>query len=195
MPESTSPAALAALLASRRSTPSRLLRAPGPDHDTLLRMLQLAVHVPDHGKLEPWRFLLVEGGARARLGELLAGRHAKADAAVAEAALEKDRQRFLHAPTIVVVVGRIDPDHRIPAQEQLLSGACACFSLLLAAHAHGFGAQWLTGWAAYDAEVCAGLGLGVNERILGFVHIGSTDALPPERPRADPAQLLERWNG
>lgn len=183
------------LLFTRRSTPSRLLHAPGPDEATLLELLRAAVHVPDHGKLAPWRFVVVEGDARARLGELLAGRHQAIVAEASEASSEKERQRFLHAPTIVVVVGRIDPDHRIPEQEQLLSGGCACFSLLLAAHAHGFGAQWLTGWAAYDPEVAARLGLAGGERVLGFIHIGTSGATAPGRPRPDPATLLERWHG
>lgn len=183
------------LLLSRRSTPSRLLHAPGPDEATLLELLRAAVHVPDHGKLAPWRFVLVEGDARARLGELLAERHRATVAEASEASIGKERQRFLHAPSIVVVVGRIDPDHRVPAQEQLLSGGSACFSLLLAAHAHGFGAQWLTGWAAYDPHVAARLGLAEGECILGFIHIGTIEATPPDRPRPDPAALLERWHG
>jgi nitroreductase len=132
------------LLLSRRSTPSRLLGPPGPDEATLLELLGAAVHVPDHGKLAPWRFVLVEGDARARLGEVLAERHRATVTEASQTSLEKERQRFLHAPTVIVAVGRIDPGHRIPEQEQLLSGGCACFSLLLAAHAHGFGAQWLT---------------------------------------------------
>lgn len=183
------------LLFSRRSTPSRLLGAPGPDEATLLELLRAAVHVPDHGKLTPWRFVLVEGDARVRLGEILAERHRDIVVEASEASLEKERNRFLSAPTVVVAVGRIDPDHRIPAQEQLLSGGCACFSLLLAAHARGFGAQWLTGWAAYDPHVAARLGLADGECILGFIHIGTTDATPPDRPRPDPAELLERWHG
>ena len=183
------------LLFSRRSTPSRLLGAPGPDEATLLELLRAAVHVPDHGKLTPWRFVLVEGDARVRLGEILADRHGEIVAEASEASLEKERNRFLSAPTIVVAVGRIDPDHRIPAQEQLLSGGCACFSLLLAAHALGFGAQWLTGWAAYDPQVAARLGLAEGECILGFIHIGTTEATPPDRPRPDPAAVLERWHG
>ena len=183
------------LLKTRRSVKPVELSGPGPTAAELDTILTVASRVPDHGKLTPWRFVLVEGDARVRLGEILADRHGEIVAEASEASLEKERNRFLSAPTIVVAVGRIDPDHRIPAQEQLLSGGCACFSLLLAAHALGFGAQWLTGWAAYDPQVAARLGLAEGECILGFIHIGTTEATPPDRPRPDPAAVLERWHG
>lgn len=183
------------LLASRRSVPSRQLGPPAPDDATLQDMLQLAVRVPDHGKLAPWRFLLVRGDARQRLGQLLAERHLELEPDLADALLEKDRQRFACAPVVVVVIGRIDEHHRIPAQEQLLSGGCVCLSLLLAAHGHGYGAQWLTGWAAYDRAIAGRLGLADDERVLGFIHIGTAAEIPAERPRPDAAGLTEEWHG
>lgn len=183
------------LLTTRRSTPSRLLAAPGPDQAVLEAMLAEAVRVPDHGKLVPWRFLLVRGAARQRLGELLARRRLELEPAAAEAVVDKDRQRFGHAPLVVVVAGRLDPDNRIPVQEQLLSGGCVCFSLLLAAHARGFGAQWLTGWAAYDRVIASHLGLEDAEHVLGFIHIGTAAEPAPERARPDPRALTREWNG
>lgn len=177
-------------LMRRHSTPSRLLGEPGPDRAQLQRLLQAAVHVPDHGRLAPWRFIAVRGEQRARLGALLALRTIERDPAAPAAVVEKDRQRFSHAPLVVVVVARTTVPHKIPEQEQLLSGGAACFSLLLAAEAMGFGAQWLTGWAAYDPGVAASLGLSAGERVLGFVHIGSVAEPVPDRERPDPSALL-----
>ena len=180
---------------ARRSTPSRLLHAPGPTDEQLSAMLAAAVHVPDHGKLTPWRFLRIAGEARAELGRRLATRQAERDPQAPAAVLDKDRERFNHAPVVVAVVACLVPGHKVPEQEQLLSAGCACFSLLLAAQALGFAAQWLTGWAAYDAAIGAQLGLAGHERVVGFVHIGSADEPAPERPRPDPRERLTDWTG
>lgn len=183
------PAGLA-ILDQRRSVPSRLLGLPGPDRQQLQRMLAAARRVPDHGKLAPWRFLLIEGEARIALGELLAMRALALDPNASPAALDKDRARFSFAPTIVAVIARLTPGHKVPEQEQLLSGGAVCFALLQAAQALGFGAQWLTGWAAYDGVILEKLGLGDNERVLGFIHIGTARGEAPERERPDPQSLL-----
>lgn len=182
-------------LDARRSTPSRLLGEPGPGPDQVLRMLASAVRVPDHGRLTPWRFLRIQGAARHRLGELLARRSRQRDPGASDAVVDKDRQRFSFAPLVVTVIGRIQPGHRIPEVEQVLSGGAVCFALLQAAQAMGFGAQWLTGWAAYDPEVRAALGLGADEQVLGFIHIGTPAEAVPERQRPDPAGLLDDWTG
>jgi nitroreductase len=176
-------------LAHRRSTPSRALAEPGPDPGQLDAMLRCAVHVPDHGRLTPWRFLLIRGEARATLGELLARRSLERFPGAAPASVEKDRMRFRHAPLVVCVVARLTPGHKVPEQEQLLSGGAACMSLLLAADALGFGAQWLTGWPAYDPVVLERLGVGADERVVGFIHVGSITEAAPERERPDPAAL------
>ena len=180
-------------LDTRRSVPSKQLGEPGPDHATLLRMLASAVRVPDHGKLVPFRFIRLQGEARHALGDLLAARtlHLQPDAA--DAVVEKDRARFSHAPVIVTVVARLTPGHKVPEQEQLLTAGSVCFALLQAAQALGFGAQWLTGWMAYDAAVAATLGLSADERIAGFIHIGTPKMEAPERERPDPALLLTDW--
>ncbi len=178
-----------AALLLRHSIPSRLLTGPGPDPAQLARMLACAVHVPDHGKLQPWRFLLVRGAARSSLGELLARRSVERHAGAAEASIEKDRMRFQHAPLVIAVIARLTPGHKVPEQEQLLSGGAACFSLLQAAQAEGFGAQWLTGWPAYDPAVLERLGVGGHERVLGFIHVGTAQAPGEERERPDPATL------
>jgi nitroreductase len=181
------------VLDTRRSVPSKQLGEPGPDHATLLRMLASAVRVPDHGKLVPFRFIRLQREARHALGDLLAARtlHLQPDAA--DAVVEKDRARFSHAPVIVIVVARLTPGHKVPEQEQLLTAGSVCFALLQAAQALGFGAQWLTGWMAYDAAVAATLGLSADERIAGFIHIGTPKMEAPERERPDPALLLTDW--
>ncbi|HEU0152566.1 MAG TPA: nitroreductase [Arenimonas sp.] len=180
-------------LRRRRSVPSRLLGEPGPSPDQVLAMLAEAVRVPDHGKLVPWRFLRIQGPDRATLGEILARRSLERDPQAAPAAVEKDRQRFSQAPLVLAVIGRLTPGHKVPEQEQLLSGGAVCFALLQAAQALGFGAQWLTGWAAYDPVVTARLGLVAGETVLGFIHVGTPSELAPERQRPDPAALLGDW--
>jgi nitroreductase len=180
-------------LDSRRSVPSRQLGGPGPDHPTLLRLLQSAVRVPDHGKRTPFRFLRIEGDARLALGAHLAQRSRARDPDASDSVIEKDRQRFSFAPVIVTVIAKLGPDAKIPEQERLLSAGCVCFALLQAAQATGFGAQWLTGWAAYDPEIRALLGIAADEVIAGFIHIGTPQAEAPERERPDPAALLTDW--
>ncbi|KAF1686438.1 nitroreductase [Pseudoxanthomonas broegbernensis] len=180
-------------LDQRRSVPSVLLGEPGPDEATLLRMLASAVRVPDHGRLVPFRFLRIHGQARHALGEFLAARTAQRQPDAPPAALDKERQRFSHAPLAVAVVARLQPGHKVPEQEQLLAAGCVCFALLQAAQALGFGAQWLTAWMAYDPEVARVLGLGEGERIAGFIHIGTAQRPVPERERPDPRALLTDW--
>lgn len=181
------------ILDARRSVPAKQLAEPGPDRDVLLRMLRSAVRVPDHGKRVPFRFLSIRGDARHALGERLAARALQRDPDAGAAALDKDRSRFSHAPLVVTVIAALGPDPKIPGQERLLSAGCACFALLQAAQAAGFGATWLTGWPAYDAEVARWLGLQRDERIVGFVHIGTPRLEVPERDRPDPRELLREW--
>ena len=176
-------------LNARRSVPSKQLGAPGPSDEQLHALLQCAVRVPDHGKLVPWRFVRIAGDQGPKLGDKLVAIQ-RARGVDDPAVLEKDRTRFAHAPLVLAVVGRILPGHKIPEQEQLLSGGCVCFNLLLGAQAQGFGAQWLTGWPAYDAEVGALLGLREHERVVGFIHVGTPREAAPERQRPDADALL-----
>lgn len=177
----------------RRSVPSKQLGDPGPDDPTLARMLQAAVRVPDHGKLVPFRFLRIRGDARFGLGERLVELTLAQDPEAPAAALEKERSRFSHAPLVITVIARLTPGHKVPEQEQLLSAGSVCFALLQAAQALGFGAQWLTGWMAYDRSIAELLGLQDNEKIVGFIHIGTAKLEAPERDRPDAAALLSDW--
>jgi len=188
------PPALHALDA-RRSVPAKQLGEPGPDPDTLLRMLTSAVRVPDHGKLVPYRFLRIAGDARHSLGAFLAERAVQRDPQVSAAQLDKDRQRFSHAPLIITVIASPRPNPKVPEAEQLMTAGCVCFALLQAAQALGFGAQWLTAWMAFDPAVHAHLGLAEGEQIAGFIHIGTPKTAVPERERPDPAALLQDWEG
>lgn len=188
------PPALHALDA-RRSVPAKQLGAPGPDPATLLRMLASAVRVPDHGKLVPYRFLRITGDARHSLGAFLAERALQRDPQVSPAQLDKDRQRFSHAPVIITVIASPRPNPKVPEAEQLMTAGCVCFALLQAAQALGFGAQWLTAWMAFDPAVHDHLGLAEGEQIAGFIHIGTPKTAVPERERPDPAALLQDWEG
>ena len=181
-------------LNARRSVPSRLLGLPGPDPAQEHAILEAAMRVPDHGKLTPWRILRLRGAHRMRLGELLVQRQRALDPAAPPAVIEKDRQRFGFAPLILTVVAQ-PGQSKVPEIEQLMSAGCVCFALLQAAQALGFGAQWLTGWAAYDPVVTAALGLSGDERIVGFIHIGSASEVAPERLRPAVADRVSDWIG
>jgi nitroreductase len=181
-------------LQKRRSVPAKQLGEPGPDQATLLHLLEAAVRVPDHGKRVPFRFLRITGHARRVLGERLVARALERDPDAGEAALEKDRMRFAHAPLVLAVIARLGRDDKIPESERFSTASCVCFALLQAAQAAGFGAQWLTGWPAYDPEVLRLLGLGGDERIAGFIHIGTPKLEAPERERPDPSALLSDWD-
>ncbi len=180
-----SPEALEFLL-TRRSRPAKLLAAPAPGREELMRLLTAAVRVPDHGKLEPWRFVVLEGAGLARFAAAI---RARAEAAGQDA--DKGALAFEQAPLAVAVVGSPKESEKIPAQEQMLSAANVALSLLNAALAAGWGASWLTGWAAYDRPLVEGaLGLAPGEWIAGFVYLGTCETPPPDRPRPDVASLV-----
>lgn len=172
------------VLARRRSTPIALMSEPGPDHAAIEAMIRLAARVPDHGKLGPWRFLVIEKNARLRAGEKFAEITRIKNPQADDAMIEAERQRFARAPVVIAVISTAAPHAKIPEWEQLMSAGAAAYQLLLAAHAMGFGATWLTEWPAYDAEARAALGLAAHERIAGFTYIGKAKADPTERFRA-----------
>jgi nitroreductase len=178
----------------RRSVPSRQLGEPGPSEAELRDLLTAAIRVPDHGKLVPFRLLLIRGDARAKLGDALADLHLRHEPDAPPSVIDKDRARFNFAPLIVAVIARIEDDHpKVPAQEQLLSAGLVAYNLLLGAQDLGYGAQWLTGWSAYDRDAAKLLGLADNERVVAFVHIGTTAEPAPERTRPALDDLLGEW--
>lgn len=183
----TSPATL---LATRRSGKPRDLVAPGPDDATLDAMLAIAARTPDHGKLAPWRFVVVED--RDRLARVLVAAYRAEKPGVADAELANVEQFARQAPTLIVVLSSPRPDSGIPRFEQELSAGAACMNLLHAAAAYGFAGGWLTGWAARSDAVLAAFGTD-PERIVGFVFVGTPSRAPEERPRPDPERVVSRW--
>jgi nitroreductase len=174
-------------LLTRRSRPPKMLEGPGPERAALETMLAAAARVPDHGKLEPWRFVVL--GEAASRGFAAAVR---ARAAAAGQDADKGALPFEQAPVSVAVVASPKPSEKIPAIEQTLSAGAVCLGLLNAALASGWGASWLTGWPAYDRVLLEGaLGLGAEEWLAGFVHIGRERVAPPERPRPDLAAITD----
>jgi nitroreductase len=185
---------LATYLKTRRTIPASMLGEPGPDPAALNEMLTIAARVPDHGKLAPWRFILFDKAARERaIAGLIqiAERHPD----------EKERQvrmakakGFADAPLVVGVISAPIADHpKIPLWEQQLSSAGVALSLLHAANAYGFSANWLTGWYAYDDDAKAWLGLKPGEKVAGFLHIGTPTVPPIERDRPEVAKLTTAW--
>jgi nitroreductase len=173
-------------LLTRRSRPAKLLAAPGPDRATLTELLTAAARVPDHGKLEPWRFIVLEGAGLLRLARAI-----RLQAVAANQDPDKGALAFEQAPLVVAVVSSPKPSDKIPAIEQTLSGANVALSLVNAALASGWGASWMTGWAAYDRDILEGtLGLSPQESIVGYVYLGTCTTPPPDRPRPDVAALV-----
>jgi nitroreductase len=171
------------LLRSRRSGSAKTMSGPGPDRTQIDTLLACASRVPDHGKLAPWRFILFSGEARARFGNVLAEAVRKSDPTVSDERLRQERNRFLRAPVVIGVVSRIRKGVPIPEWEQILSAGASCQTLLLAAHAMGFVANWITEWYAYDPHVRAHLQLAEEERMAGFIYIGHPAEPLVDRPR------------
>ncbi|MEP0068669.1 nitroreductase [Pyruvatibacter sp.] len=173
------------LLANRRSILARHLTTPGPDTTELEDLLRLAARVPDHGRLGPWRFVIFTGDARARFGEELARIVQKELPTADEKRLSLERGRLTRAPVVVCVVSNVTYGHKIPVWEQELSAGAVCQNMLIAAHAMGYAGQWVTEWYSANPQVDAVLGLGRNERIAGFIYLGTASVEPTERPRPD----------
>jgi nitroreductase len=178
-----------AFLALRRSTSALTLADPAPSDGEIDMLLRLASRVPDHGKLSPWRFVILQGEDKQRFAERLeALAHARGDPQAA-AKLGK-----LKVPPLCIAVISSPRQAAIPEWEQLLSAGAACTTLTYAALAMGYGANWITDWYAYDAEAGAVLGLGAGERVAGFIMLGTPREPPLERERPDLEPLVSRWS-
>lgn len=181
-----------ALLRTRRSGRPRDLAAPGPSPGQLREILEIAMRSPDHGKLHPWRFVHIAADRRADFAALLQRAYLAENPAPGRLEVEANA-RFAHqAPELVVALSSPTPGHKIPLWEQQLSCGAACMNLLLAAHAMGFAAGWVTGWAAYSDEVLAAFG-APPERIAGFIFIGTPGAELEERLRPEPDEVISSW--
>ncbi|MDX2308497.1 MAG: nitroreductase [Hyphomicrobium sp.] len=181
-------------LKARRSVKPDLLAAPGPSNEEIQSILTIAARVPDHKKLAPWRFILIEGEARAALGQKAAEAVELEEAeAPSPVRIETERRRFLRAPLVIAVVSRVVETRGAPEWEQILSAGAAAYNLCLAANLMGYGTSWITEWVAYSPAMRRALALAENERIAGFVHIGTPTLKPEERERPDLTKIVSRW--
>jgi nitroreductase len=181
------------LLARRRSLKPAALAAPGPDAEATLALLTLAARVPDHGKLAPWRFIVIEGEGRERLGRIALELRLADKPDLDDSGREAELTRFSRAPLVVAVVSRAAPHAKIPEWEQVLSAGAACMNLIVAAKAMGFAAAWLTEWCAYDSRFRERLGLAPHEKIAGFVYLGRATFEPEDRVRPVMEEIVSRF--
>lgn len=186
--------ALLDLLATRRSVKPDRLAEPGPTPAELEKILTIAARVPDHKKLVPWRFVVFEGDARLRAGEIFAEACQLEDRdSPSEQRLAFERNRLMRAPLVVAVVSRVVDNPMAPEWEQILSCGAACFNMCLAANALGYGSNWITDWVSYSSHVRAKLQLADTERLAGFIYIGRPVERSPERDRPVLADIVSRW--
>ncbi len=184
------------LMALRRSTPGAMFTTPGPSDEDLDVLLRCALRVPDHRKLEPWRVLVIAGDARKRLGAIFAAVRATSDASATAGQVEADRALPMRAPVILCVISSPVQDVKgTPEWEQRLSAGAVCQNIMIAASAMGWAGCWLTEWPAFDGQVGAALGLRGEDRIAGFIYLGTAKEKPVERQRPDLSQKVIRWQG
>lgn len=178
---------------TRRSVAPRLLNEPAPSETELETMLTIASRVPDHGRLAPWRFIVIDREGAARIGEVIASAYAADHPEAEPERLALERGRLAQAPLVIAVVSRARPHDKIPEWEQILSTGAAAMSLVLAANAMGYATNWLTQWYAYDRRVLTALGLADDERSAGFVHIGTAAEQPADRERPALSAVMTRF--
>jgi nitroreductase len=183
------PAALE-FLQNRRSRPAKTLTTPVPDRDELKVLLETAARTPDHGKLEPWRFIVLEKPALQRLSQLVITRGAELQKS--QVLIDRSAETYGEANLVVVVVSSPKESNAIPVIEQTYSAGAVCLALLNACLAAGWGANWLSGWASHDRGFLReGLGLADHEHAAAMMHIGTETSAPPERPRPDMEAITE----
>lgn len=192
IPAITSPDTIA-LLKRRRSLPLRSLVEPGPSEAEIETLMTLAARVPDHGRLVPWRFILLKGEGRAIAGDRLDALYRRQNPDLPAVKSDMWRTYLMRAPLTVVAVSRPDPLSKVPEFNQVLSAGAACMNLVAAAAALGYAAHWLLKWPGRDPEAAALLGVGEGEKVAGFIHIGSPAEVPPDRPRPALADVVKVW--
>jgi len=183
-------------IAKRRSTPAKHLVDPAPNEAQLRQILAAAHSAPDHGRLTPWRFLVIADDDRHRLGDVFVDAMLARQAEIEPNLLERERERALRAPMIIVAIAHLAHDHpKVPVVEQRHAAAAATTQLMLAANAEGFGTVWLTGSRAHDRIVTERLGLSAEEELLGFINIGSVADSYAHRPVERPTVQVNYWPG
>lgn len=178
----------------RRSIPAFQLSEPGPEKNEIEEILRLAVRVPDHGKLAPWRFIVYRGDERVRIGEEILKLALEQKPELSEEQQQVERTRFTRAPVVIGVLSTAGPHVKVPEWEQIMSAGAVCLNLVMSANAHGYAANWLTEWLAFDDRAWPVLGIEAGEKVAGFIHIGSTSFPPVERPRPDVSDVVS-WAG
>ena len=182
------------LLMLRRSLTVKDMVHPGPNEEQLKQILKIGSRVPDHKKQVPWRFLTFEKSIRGKFGKILRTIFAKNNPKTNEKILDFEENRFLRAPLVIAVISTADKDNpKVPEWEQILTAGAVCQNILIASNAMGYASQWLTEWYAYDKVVLKELNLNPNERIAGFIYIGTASKQPKERGRPDLANLVKKW--
>lgn len=181
-------------LLSRRSILARMMEGPGPSDEDLRKIMETGMRVPDHGRLSPWRFIVIRGDAREQLGGVIAEAYVKNNPDAIEEQVEIEKERFTRAPVVIAVVSKVQKEHKIPEWEQVLSSGAACQTMLIAALSMGYAAQWLTEWYAYDADVKKAIGAGEDDQIAGYLYLGNQMADPSERGRPDYDDIVSEWS-
>lgn len=181
-------------LLSRRSTVARMMDGPGPDDADLRKIMEAGMRVPDHGRLTPWRFIVIRGDARSTIGDVIATSFKKNNPDAIEEQIEMEQERLSRAPVVIAVVSKVHKEHKIPEWEQILSAGAACQTMLIAAQSMGYAAQWLTEWYSYDAEVKAAIGVEGEDAIAGFMFFGNEMAEATERARPEYADIVSEWS-
>ncbi len=181
------------LLKLRRSVKPREMSEPGPSPAELETILTIGARVPDHGKLTPWRFIVFEGDARVRAGEVIAKVFARKNPQAAAADIDVEKHRLTDAPLVIGIVSFTKPHPKVPPWEQELSAGASAMNMVTAATALGYGACWLTGWFAFDRDVLDGLGLKADEKLAGFIHIGTKTKPNEDRPRPALSDIVTRF--
>lgn len=191
--ENTSQMQVIDALLERRS--AKALTAPAPDAAALDLIFSSAVAAPDHGRLRPWRFVVIQGNALDRFGDLLAEHLRRQHPNSTAESLQREKQKAFRAPMIVVVAAICTPGGKIPVIEQVLAAGAAAQNVMLAAHALGFNSMWKTGGPAYDEQVKVSLGLEAKDVIVGFMYVGTEASRPPVTPRPSFHDLVRHWEG
>jgi nitroreductase len=181
------------LLKIRRSVKPREMNGPGPSAAELETILTIGARVPDHGKLTPWRFIVFEGDARLRAGAIIADVFVQQNPNATPAEIDTERHRLMDAPLVIGVVSFTRPHPKVPPWEQQLSAGASAMNIVTAATALGYGANWLTGWFAFDRGVLDRLGLKTDEKLAGFIHIGTPSKPSEDRPRPALADIVTRF--
>ena len=182
------------LLSKRRSLTVKDMTGPGPSQQQINQLLTIGSRVPDHKKQVPWRFLTFEGSARGDMGKILKKTFQKNCPETDNDLLNFEENRFMRAPLVIAVISTASPENpKVPEWEQILSAGAVCQSILITANAMGFASQWLSEWYSYDADILQALHLTSDERIAGFIYIGTATKDPSERGRPDIEKISQKW--